>query len=123
LDGTVSRLNPATGEPIGHAIALRFDPARLAAGDRAVWVTGTLADEIARIDPSSNSVSATSVVGDGPTGVALGAGSVWVADSLAHAVVRLDPRSGAVLLTIDVGANPDSVAVANGTVWVTVRAP
>jgi DNA-binding beta-propeller fold protein YncE len=75
-----------------------------------------------RIDPSSNSVTATVAVGDGPTGIALDTSSVWVAESLAHAVVRLDPRSGDTLKTIDVGANPDSVAVANGTVWVTVRA-
>lgn len=102
----------ATGHPVGP----------LAAGEGAVWVKnrdGT----VTRIDPLSNSVSATIdgsfPIPDGTTGwIAAGNGGVWTTNAAQDSVTRIDPATNAVVATIPVGDLPTGVALTPGAVWV-----
>jgi YVTN family beta-propeller protein len=104
-------------------------PTALAVDRSAVWVvarpgfrccppeevgTGTLT----RIDPATNSVTATIPIGGQPIAVAVGEGSVWIADPGTRSVVRVDPKRNRVVARIRVGAQPRGIAVGNNLVWI-----
>ena len=77
-----------------------------------------LGNTIARIDPASNLVIATTRVGNGPASVATSAAAVWVAERLDDAVGRINPETNSVTTTIPVGRSPTGIAVGFGSVWV-----
>ena len=115
FSGELTSLSAATG-----AITKRIDPgsapASLAAGQGAVWITDSEADNVVRVDPMG--LTNTIDVGHQPTGIAVGADGVWVADTGDNTVVRIDPETQAVTTTIHVGNEPRGVAVGAGSVWV-----
>ena len=89
-------------------------------------MTSALASTLARIDPSTNRVTAAIPAGMGAGAVAVGAGSVWVADQVSGTITRIDPRTLRVISTIIVGCGctswfPVDLAVADGVVWVAAR--
>ena len=59
-----------------------------------IWVTGSMDDVVARLDPRDGQPSQIIHVGRGASGVAVGAGAVWVASALDHEVSRIDPAPG-----------------------------
>ena len=71
-----------------------------------------------RIDPGTDQVVDTVVVGNGPTGVAFGDKAVWVANSVDGTVSRIDPATGSVTRTIPAGVGAAGVAVGFNRVWV-----
>ena len=90
----------------------------LAVGEGSVWVR-TAPDQVFRIDPAANRVTATIRVGRGRVGwVIVGEGAVWVSNYDANTVSRIDPRTNAVTATIGVGAAPTGLAITPGAVWV-----
>jgi YVTN family beta-propeller protein len=93
------------------------EPAGIAVGAGATWVSDDLDDTVTRID-TAGVVTATIPVGRGAGAIAVGAGGVWVADTLADSVTRIDPATGAPRTTIPVGAAPRGIAVGAGAVWV-----
>jgi YVTN family beta-propeller protein len=117
IDGTVSRIDTATGatttRPLGAGLA------GIAFGADALWVTSEATGTVLRIDPRSGTVVQPVGVGNGPAGIAVGAGAVWVANRLDGTVSRIDPATNAVSATIpEVGVSPTAVAADGGTVWV-----
>ena len=100
-------------------------PALVAVGFGAVWVTNHASGSVSRIDPVTNEVVATIVVGPGPAGVAAGEGAVWVAILGDRSLARVDPATNRVDRRISVGLavswQPEFVAVGEGSVWVTTR--
>ena len=85
----------------------------------SVWVTGTANEELYRIDPATNQVSATIDLHARPRSLASGEGSVWVFNSGDGTVDRIDGKTGKVLATIETGeAARDAVDVGGGFVWV-----
>jgi YVTN family beta-propeller protein len=107
---------------IGSPVVLERIPVEsgveaVAVGEEGVWVAGF--NRVARIDPTTNQVSATiRTPGAGDySEVAVGEGSVWVTAS--GLVYRIDPAENAVTATIEVGEYPQDIAVAGGWVWVT----
>ena len=60
----------------------RSHPAVIAAGEGGVWVTGSIDDVVARLDPRDGRRLQVIHVGRGASGVAVGAGAVWVASAL-----------------------------------------
>lgn len=129
VDGTVSRIDPATNEIVATIAIGESGPGGagaswLAATDEAVWVVNENALAIARIDPSTNEVVGTIDLPSGtPTafavsGIAYGHGSLWVTDASSNArLVRLNPETGAVEAEIAVDV-PQGVAVSADAVWV-----
>jgi DNA-binding beta-propeller fold protein YncE len=103
---------------IVSTIRLGFPPAKVAAGDGAVWVTDQLDDRLVEVDPNLNRIVRSIPVGRGAGGVAVGAGSVWVVGAIDHTVTRVDPSTGRVVGTVRVAASPQAVAVGDGAVWV-----
>ena len=78
LDGTVSRIDPATNA-VSATIPVGDGPASIAAGDDGVWVANELSGTVTRIDPAGNAVAETIETGQRPVGLALDGDRVWVA--------------------------------------------
>src|SRR5439155_14129525 len=78
LDGTVTRINPATNREAGNPIEAGSNPneAAFLLGD--VWVSSTSEGDVYRIDPSTNRILAKIHTGGGPLTAALVGGQVWV---------------------------------------------
>jgi len=122
----------ASGEPVAlvpgqgiSSVHLSAGAGNLAAGDGAVWVSGSRA--VTRLDAATGRVAATiSTPGVGDGGyIAVGDGSIWATAGLTLGgrgiVYRIDPRTNRVLATIHIGHGPVfGVAVGAGSVWVSI---
>ena len=115
-DGSVSRIDPATGSV--KTIAVGAAGRGIAVGGGAVWISDSAQNRLLRLDPKSDEVTQTIGVGSGPSAVAFGEGGVWVANTLDGTVSRVDPVTNQVRATVPVGASPGAIAVAGGAVWV-----
>jgi YVTN family beta-propeller protein len=114
---SVGAINPADGA-IRGVVRLGFSPAKLAAGNGALWVTDYEDGTVSRIDPATRAVVDTIPIGSWPTGITVGAGAVWLANGVGRTLSRIDPAVNRVVQTIPVGSNPNGVAVGEGSVWV-----
>jgi branched-chain amino acid transport system substrate-binding protein len=115
-DGTVSRLDPASGRRV--AVVRGPDSMEaIAAGDAGVWVIAGL-NTIARIDPRTNRIrEATDLGSNRLFGIAVGGGAVW-ATSEEGVLWRVEPGRPPLERTIEVGAGVRFVAFGDGAVWV-----
>ncbi|HEX5922939.1 MAG TPA: ABC transporter substrate-binding protein, partial [Baekduia sp.] len=100
-------------------IAVTGQPTALAVGAGSVWVSGAGGRTVSRIDPQTNSVTATIPSGSDPGALTYGAGALWVANGLHGTISRIDPSSNAVTSTIEVGDGAAAIAIAGGSIWVT----
>jgi YVTN family beta-propeller protein len=112
----LTRIDPATSSV--KTIDTGNGPSSVAVGEGGVWVADVDANNVVRVDPTSNILADTIPVGHAPAAIAVGAGSVWVADRFDNEVVRIDPSTNAVKSTIQVGDSPVGIAVGGGGVWV-----
>ncbi len=119
-DGTVTRIDPASGHAVGEPIRVGAAPSGVRHGGRFIWVTNQQDDTVTRIDSRSGSVVGRPVqVGSRPSGIKVGDGYVWVANVASDDVTRLDPRTGETVGgPIPVGHSPAGVAIGAGSVWV-----
>ena len=76
-----------------------------------------------RIDPSSNRVTASFPVGDGPQGVAVGSGHVWVASFRDSTLWQLDPKSSGGPTRIAAVGRPYAVTISDGAAYVAATGP
>ncbi len=115
------RLDPLEGtEPLAIPLGDGADPSDVAAGGRWVWVAEAGAQEVARIDPRTNSLAGTVPLGTEPRSIATGDDAVWVTNIRAASVSRIDPdRPQRVGSSIPVDELPNDIAVGEGAVWVT----
>jgi peptide/nickel transport system substrate-binding protein len=77
LDGTVSRIDPAT-DAVTSTLPVGNGPGAIAAGLGGIWIASQYAGAIERIDPRTEIVTRTFRVGNQPQGIALAGGLVWV---------------------------------------------
>lgn len=89
----------------------------------SLWVNrdvGSHADAVTRIDPATNTVTATiKVAPEGGEGITSGFGSIWEVDYGAGTVERIDPATNTVIATISTnGTSPAGVIAAEGAIWV-----
>jgi YVTN family beta-propeller protein len=124
LGSSVTRVDPATGKVNAGSgsIAIGCQPDQVAVGAGAVWVTCS-PNQLAKIDPSTNSLSNTTPACAGAVGVAVTDGAVWLACSQESQVWRIDPRTGDVVKRIPVKGSPQRIAIVGGRIWVTVGSP
>ncbi len=99
-------------------VAVGSGPRGVAFDGTHVWVTATWADQVWKIDPTTNSVVTAVGVGDGPIGIAFDGSHMWVANRDADSVSRIDVTTNAVSAPIPVGADPDGIAFDGSHVWV-----
>lgn len=112
----VLRIDPS-GAKEPSSISLPGEPAGIAWTDDGLWVSYA-PDGIARIDPTTGTISARQSVGTEPTSILSAHGSIWVANHLDRTVSRIDPSSVDVVDVIPVGDGPNALASAGGSVWV-----
>jgi virginiamycin B lyase len=64
-----------------------------AASQDAVWVANAAQGTVARIDPTTNTVTGTFQVDGRAPAVAVGRGAVWIVDTAHAAVLRVQPTT------------------------------
>ena len=119
-DGTVTRIDPATGQS-GGPVSVGAGPEGIAATPAAVWVANSLDLTVSRLDPATGRVTATIPVGDGPNAIATAGDAVWVSDEFDATLARIDPRTNRVNRVVPVGSTPQGIVAAGSGVWVAAR--
>jgi DNA-binding SARP family transcriptional activator/streptogramin lyase len=125
-DGTVSRLDPATGKfERNYAIGADDDVSDIAVGFGSVWVADGNGGTVTPIDPKLGVEPAIEPAGRptiAPTAVyfvAVGLGYVWA--TRGDQLLRIDPRTNQVDGQLNVGV-PTGLTTGGGSVWVTIEA-
>ncbi len=95
-DGTLSRLDPESGEVVGRPVQLGAGVSGVAVGGRWLWVTKPRRGQLLRLDLDSGRVLEAIDVGGVPGPIALGGGRVWVADEKGRGVAAVNAEGGRV---------------------------
>jgi DNA-binding beta-propeller fold protein YncE len=118
-DGTLTRLNPATGDVVGRPLAVGGRPSGVAVGAGSVWVTDPPRGEVLRIDPRSGEVVEKVEVGGRPGAIVFGGNRVWVADDDGAGITAINAGGGRVVRRgLPPQASPLRLAVGAGGLWV-----
>jgi streptogramin lyase len=138
--GTVSRIDPKTGE-VAAEIEVGRGAVDIATDERTgdVWVAGLLLkygadihpedskdNKLSRIDPATNRVVAEIPIAansreGGAQSVAVGEGAVW-AQSADGRLFKVDPATNKVVGDVPLGEYSSDLEVYGGAVWATVQA-
>ncbi len=117
-DGTLSRLDPETGEVLGKPLRLGQGISGVAVGEGSVWVSSPRAGSVLRVDPVERRSERIAVDGR-PGAIAVGGGRVWVADEAGGGITAINPAGNRVFKRgIVPRAIPLRLAVGAGAVWV-----
>jgi DNA-binding beta-propeller fold protein YncE len=74
---------------------------------------------VSRIDPATNSVTATIRVPGVPDAIVAAGGGVWVTSESTRTILRIDPKTTRIVARIRPGSQPGGLAAADdGTIWV-----
>ena len=120
-DGTLTRLDPESGQPVGDPILLEPGIAGVAVGEGSVWVTDPPRGELLRIDPASGTVTQRIAVGGRPGAVAFGGYRVWTADLDGAGITAVNARGGRVFKRgIEPRDAPLRLATGGGGLWVAI---
>ncbi|HEX5984786.1 MAG TPA: serine/threonine-protein kinase [Solirubrobacterales bacterium] len=93
-DGTLTRLDPETGERKGRPIKLGPGVSGVAVGGKWTWVTNSRRGELLRLDPRDGKVLKTIEVEGEPGPIALGGGRVWLADQAGRGITAVNAEGG-----------------------------
>ena len=74
---------------------------------------------MSKINPTTNTVTATVTVGSSPRRVAFDGTSIWVTNGNSNTVSKINPTTNTVTATVTVGSSPSDVAFDGANVWVT----
>jgi DNA-binding beta-propeller fold protein YncE len=94
-EGTLTRLAPATGEPVGEPVQLGRGISGVAIGGRWLWVTDPPRGDLLRLTPGGRVLQRIHL-GGSPGAIALGGGRVWVADQDGGGVTAVNAQGGRV---------------------------
>ena len=116
-DGTLTRIDPRTGETTSVEVGENPDSVIVALG--SVWVSVTGEDKVVRVstDPQPEVID-TFDVGASPEGMDASSRAVWVANSGDGSVSQIVEATGDVRTVTDVGGEPVALAIGAGAVWV-----
>jgi streptogramin lyase/predicted Ser/Thr protein kinase len=119
-DGTLTRLDPESGEPVGTPLRLGRGVAGVAVGAGSVWVSDPPRGDVLRVDPRAGGrLTARIHVGGTPGAIAFGGGRVWVADEAGAGIAAINARGGRVYRRgLGPPAAPLRLAVGAGGLWV-----
>jgi len=135
IDGTVSRIDPATNAVVATIpIATPLDPAApleytlvgeresgpdLAVDATSVWATKPEEQAVVQVDPQTNAVVATIALEADPMSIAVDGSSLWVALFGSSSVARIDTATGEIVATIPGVSSPAGIAATQDAIWVT----
>jgi streptogramin lyase len=118
-DGTLTRLNPNTGEVVGKPLRLGAGISGVAIGAGSVWVSDPPNGEVLRVDPQSGGVLKRIRVGGRPGAIVFGGNRVWVADGEGSGITALNAQGGRVIRReLPPQAAPLRLASGAGGLWV-----
>jgi len=92
------------------------------AGAGSIWVGSDDKGVIARVDPGSNSVSASIPVDASTTYLTFGFGSLWAVSGVHQSLQKIDPQTNAVVKRTALGREPGFLVAGEGAVWVQEQA-
>lgn len=120
--GKVIRLDPKTGDRVAQ-IQAGSSPRFTAIGGGSVWVLNQADGTVTRIDPKTNTVTATITVSSQPVDggdMAFGGGYAWarVSDAL---VAQIDPATNKVIRRFGSPAGSGSVVADDNAVWISAH--
>jgi hypothetical protein len=116
-DGTLTRIDPTSGETTSVDVGKNPDSVVLAFD--SVWVSVTGANQVVRLSATDRpQVQKTFDVGSKPEGLAVSPQAIWVANSGDGTLSQIVEATGDVRSVKDVGGTPVDVAVGAGAVWV-----
>ncbi len=116
-DGTLTRIDPTTGETTTVDVGENPDSVIVAFG--SVWVSLTGENKVARVEASDQpAVTETFDVGEEPEGLATSSRAIWVANAGDGSVSQIVEATGNVRTVPNVGGQPVDLAVGAGAVWV-----
>lgn len=122
-NGTIGRLDPATGGVIEHKAPSGGDPHTLVIDDRGViWFTVLRGNRIGRLATRTGLMTEFKTAGN-PYGIALDqAGNVWFCQISAGKLGKLDPNKGTITeLVLEPDSQPRRMAAGpDGSLWVTL---
>jgi streptogramin lyase/predicted Ser/Thr protein kinase len=95
-DGTLTRLDPESGEPVGGPRRLPGGIAGIAVGGNWIWATSPRRGKVLRLDSRSGRVLKRIDVRGAPGAIALGGGRVWVADEAGRGITAINAEGGRV---------------------------
>jgi streptogramin lyase/tRNA A-37 threonylcarbamoyl transferase component Bud32 len=95
-DGTLTRLDPETGEVLGKPRKLGVGISGIAIGSNWTWATNSRTGELLRLDPKSGRVLKEIDLPGEPGPLALGGGRVWVADEAGGGITAVNAEAGEV---------------------------
>jgi DNA-binding beta-propeller fold protein YncE len=118
-DGTVTRLDPESGDTVWRRSLPGADPAGVAIGGRWLWATDPAHGRLLRLDPDTGRLLQSIDVGGSPGPIALGGGRVWVADEKGAGITAVNAEGGRVYRRgLPPQAAPLRLAVGAGGLWV-----
>jgi serine/threonine-protein kinase len=118
-DGTLTRLDPESGDPVGDPIRLGAGVSGVAVGEGSVWITDPPSGEVLRVDPQSGAVTQRIAVGGRPGPIAYGGARLWVADQQGAGITAINARGGRVYKRgIVPHTAPLRLAAGGGGLWV-----
>jgi len=117
VDGTVSRIDPATNSVVA-TIQVGSNPQSVAATASRVWVANAGDGTVSKIDTATNRVIGSIEVGRAPEGVVLTKSEAWVANAASNTVSDIERGTFSALRTFRVGAGPVAITSGGGAVWV-----
>jgi hypothetical protein len=122
-DGTLTRIESATGRVTREPLGLERGVAGVAVGARSVWVASPRTGEVLRIDGDAGRIEDRIRVGGRPAALAFGGDRVWVADADGRGVTAINAQGGRVFKRrILPHTAPLRLAVGAGAVWVSSAA-
>jgi streptogramin lyase len=118
-DGTLTELDPKSGDVVGRPHELEPGISGVAVGGKWVWVTNPRRGLLLRVDPGEGRVLERINVGGAPGAIALGGNRVWVADEKGGGVTGVTAESGRVFRRgLPPHAAPLRLATGAGGLWV-----
>jgi DNA-binding beta-propeller fold protein YncE len=118
-DGTLSRIDSATGLLVGERLRLGRGVSGVAVGESSVWVASPRTGEVLRIDGDAGSIEDRIDVRGRPGPLVFGGDRVWVADEDGRGVTAINAQGGRVVKRwIVPHTSPLRLAVGAGGVWV-----
>jgi DNA-binding beta-propeller fold protein YncE/predicted Ser/Thr protein kinase len=117
-DGTLTGIDPETGEAVGRTLRVGTGVTGVAVGAGSIWVSSPRTGGVLRVD-RTRGVTARIPVGGRPGAIVVAGGRVWVADGAGGGVSAINPRGGRVFKRgIAPRAEPLRLAAGAGAVWV-----
>lgn len=98
-------------------------PVGLLAQGNGLWVAVPPANQVARLDLATRSVTGSVPVSAVPLRLAAAGGGIWVTEFGNGTVARFDPGTLRVTCRVTVGDQPEGITTDGSTVWIVLEAP